>query len=160
MDATAERVGEVADDASADRFEDRLHRVVERLVEEALRVRAVTGREDAGAGLVDDAHVPRVDEFVAESLNCEALDVLQGLAGADDDGDAPLVELREEMQHLAGNLVVGVASRPERLVDVQHEHVHRPVVLRVEVECGVRLVASQPCGISLWSRRLRGTHGR
>jgi len=45
------------------------------------------------------------------------------------------------MQRLAGNLVVGVAGRAQRLVDVEHEHVHRPIVGVVQIQRGKGLLA-------------------
>jgi len=76
--------------------------VVEVLVEEPLRVRAVTGREHAVARLVDDTEVAGVDEFVPQPLDEESLDVLQGLPGTDDDGQPVLVQLVEPVEDVAG----------------------------------------------------------
>jgi hypothetical protein len=80
----------------------------------------VSGGEHTGAGLVDDADIARMNEFVAEALDEKALDVFQSLTRADDDWHPLLVKLREEMECLAWDLVVSVAGRAQRLVDVEY----------------------------------------
>jgi len=148
-------VGGGREDARADVVEDAPDGLVEVLVQQLFGVRAVPGREHAGPGLVDDREAPRVDEFVAEALTQESLDVLQGLTGADDDRDVRLVELREQVQGRPRNLVVRAARGAQRLVDVEHEDVRRAVVLPEEVEGGERLVAGGARG-DLGERRVVG----
>ncbi len=139
MAAATDVVGGVGEDTGADAVEDLADVLVEVVVEEALRVGAVPGREYTGSRFVDDGDGSGVDEFVAEALDEEALDVLEGLPRADDDGGAGLVELGQEVERLARDLVVGAACRPQGLVDVEDEDVHGSFVLGVEVETGERL---------------------
>jgi hypothetical protein len=141
--APSDLVGGFGDDARAHGREHVRYLVVEVLVEEPLRVRAVTGREHAVARLVDDTEVAGVDEFVPQPLDEESLDVLQGLPGTDDDGQPVLVQLVEPVEDVAGDLVVRLASGPQRLVDVEDEGVDRSFVLGGEVQGRERLVAAQ-----------------
>ncbi len=126
--AAGHLAGSLPERGRAHPVEDAAHVRAEVLVQQLFALRAVTGREHTVAGLIHDRQRSRVDKFGAKPLYEKALHVLQRLAGADDDGDPLIVEFGEQMQRLAGYLVVRTAGRPERLVHVEDEHVHSPAL--------------------------------